>query len=677
VATRIGVDVGGTFTDLVAYDERVGEVVVIKELTTPESPEVGVLTAIDRGLSKELVGEAAYFLHGTTVGLNALLERCGAVVGLLCTQGFRDVLEVRRGDRDDPYDLLWKPPPPLVPRRLRLPVRGRMMADGGVRTPLSSGDVTSAAEAFLAERVTAVAIVFINAYANPAHELEAEDLLREAGFTGDISVSHRVSGEYREYERTCTTVVDAFVRHRMGPYLERLERGLAGLGFTGDALVTRSGGGSLPLAEATARPFETIMSGPVAGAQGAGELAKALGASLAVTADVGGTSFDTCLVHDGRPSLLYEGRIAGLPLQSPWVDVRSIGAGGGSIAYVDRGGLLRVGPQSAGASPGPACYGRGGTAPTVTDAALVLGMLGDGPIAGDLVLDEQLAAAALEPIRERLGFESADDVARGILRIAAASMADAIREIMVERGEDARRATLIAFGGAGPLFGTLLAQELGMTEIAVPQYAGSFSAWGLLGADVTRTAARTQILRLDEDGTTQAGALASELLARLAPEGRDGQRPGISLDMRYRGQEHTLTITAPCDEAGRIVADADELRAIFVRDYERTFAHSMEEEAEIVTVRASTTAELPPRRTASTSVGAGADAEHSVEVYSFELRRRVQFRVAAREAIGSGAHLEGPALLVEPTTSTYLDAGWSAHGHETGALVLERSGERQ
>jgi N-methylhydantoinase A len=674
VATRIGVDVGGTFTDLIAYDERSGDVVVVKALTTSEAPEVGVLGAIDAGVPGGLVNDAAYFLHGTTVGLNALLESSGAVVGLMCTAGFRDVLEVRRGDRDDPYDLLWKPPPPLVPRRLRLPVRGRMMADGSARTPLSHDDVAAAAAAFSAEAVTAVAVVFINAYANPAHELEAERVLREGGFTGEVSLSHRVSGEYREYERTCTTVVDAFVRHRMGPYLERLEIGLVRLGFTGEALVTRSGGGSLPIREAAERPFETIMSGPVAGAQGAGELAEVLGATLAVSADVGGTSFDTCLIHEGHPSLLYEGRVAGLPLQSPWVDVRSIGAGGGSIAYVDRGGLLRVGPRSAGASPGPACYGLGGTAATVTDAALVLGMLGDGLISGDLVLHEQLAVASLESLRGGLGFSSVDDVARGILRIAAASMADAIREITVERGEDVRGATLIAFGGAGPLFATLLAHELDVATIAVPKHAGSFSAWGLLGADVTRTAARTRILRLDVDGAAQADALATELFARLERTGGDGRRRGVSLDMRYRGQEHSLTIAAPCDGRGRIVADADELRAIFGREYERTFAHSMDEDAEIVTVRASTTAELPPRRAASGFGVAAPTEERGVEAFSFERGSRVPFRVLARESLRLGQELAGPALVTEPTTSTYLDAGWSARAHQSGALVLERTG---
>src|SRR5689334_11421473 len=255
----------------------------------------------------------------------------------------------------------------------------------------------------------------MNAYANPAHELEAERLLRDAGFTGDISLSHRVSGEYREYERTCTTVIDAFVRRRLGPYLGRLEGRLRGRGFRGSALIMRSGGGAMTFAEAAERPFETILSGPVAGAEAVAGLAREMGIGMAIGADVGGTSFDTCLVVDGRPPLLYEGSVIGLPIQTPWVDVRSIGSGGGSIVHVDPGGLLRVGPHSAGADPGPAAYGKGGADPTVTDAAIVLGMLPVSALAGGVQLSHDLATRALEPLAARVGFGSAHDVARGVM----------------------------------------------------------------------------------------------------------------------------------------------------------------------------------------------------------------------------------------------------------------------
>src|SRR4051812_18244139 len=510
MSTRIGVDVGGTFTDLIFYDDETGEIRVGKEPTTPSAPEEGVLAAVGSAVPQEQVGAAEYFLHGTTVGLNSLLTRTGAVVGLLATRGFRDILEIRRGDRDDPYDLFWKQPPPLVPRRLRIPVTGRMLADGTEHTPFDADDVRGAVEAFEGDGVTSVAVAFLHSYANPAHELAAAEALRQFGFEGEISLSHQVSGEYREYERTTTTVIDAYVRPRMAVYLRALGERLQGGGFDGSLLVTRSGGGAMTFPEATARPFETILSGPVAGAEGAAELARTLDIDALITADVGGTSFDTCLVTGGRPQVMYEGSIVGLPVQTPWVDVRSIGAGGGSLAYVDVGGLLRVGPGSAGADPGPACYGRGGTQPTVTDAAFLLGMLGEGTLASGIRLDADRARAAMEPLAEQLGFE-VQDVARGIMTIAAANMANAIREITVEQGVDPRQCTLAPFGGAGPLFGTLLARELEIREIVVPPFAGNFSAWGLLGADLPQTEARTRIMQLSEDSVGDAGRLLDEL----------------------------------------------------------------------------------------------------------------------------------------------------------------------
>ena len=516
---RIAVDVGGTFTDLVLSDEETGRIVIGKMPTVPDAPDEGVLAVLNAVLADGDVASSEYFLHGTTVGLNALLENRGALVGLLCTRGFRDVLEVRRGDRGDPYDLFWHPPAPMVERHLRIPVGGRMRADGVEHAPLAPADVTEAAGRFTEHGVGAVAVAFMNAYANPAHELEAERLLREAGFTGDVSLSHRVSGEYREYERTCTTVIDAFVRRRLGSYLGRVEDALGDKGFAGGCMIMRSGGGAMTFDEAADRPFETILSGPVAGARAVAELARALDLRHAISADVGGTSFDTCLIDDGRPPVLYQGEVVGLPIQTPWIDVRSIGAGGGSIAYVDSGGLLRVGPQSAGADPGPACYDRGGEQPTVTDAALVLGMIPAAQIAGDVPLVHDLAERALARLAEPLGFDSVTEVACGVIRIVAAQMADAIRSVTIERGRDPREAALVAFGGAGPLFGTVLADELGVSTVVIPPYAGNFSAVGLLSADLARSASRTRVTRLSAEGLTEAGALAEQLFGELDSRG--------------------------------------------------------------------------------------------------------------------------------------------------------------
>jgi N-methylhydantoinase A len=675
MATRIGVDVGGTFTDLIFYDDETGEIRVGKEPTTPAAPEEGVLTAVSSSVPEDRVGAAEYFLHGTTVGLNSLLTRTGAVVGLLATRGFRDILEVRRGDRDDPYDLFWKHPPPLVPRRLRIPVTERMFFDGTVHTPIDLGDVRSAVGVFESEGVTSVAIAFLHSYANPAHELAAAEALREAGFDGEISLSHEVSGEYREYERTTTTVIDAYVRPRMAVYLRALDERLKGGGFTGNLLVTRSGGGAMTFPEAEERPFETILSGPVAGAEGAAELARALDLGDLISADVGGTSFDTCLITDGRPQVMYEGKIVGLPVQTPWVDVRSIGAGGGSLAWVDVGGLLRVGPGSAGADPGPACYGRGGTQPTVTDAAFLLGMLGEGVLASGIRLDAEKARSAMAPLAEQLGFET-EDVARGIITIVSANMANAIREITVEQGQDPRRATLAAFGGAGPLFGTLLARELEVGRIVVPPYAGNFSAWGLLGADLTQSAARTRIMKLANGTVDNANEVVAALFESVTA--RAGERNGhagtareVAADMRYVGQEHTITIPLRSDDDGRIVASLEEIRDAFTREYQKTFGHEMEEEVEIVSLRATLRTALP-RRAAEHPQLASTDGrgESSATAYSFTKGDWLAFPVLQRAQLEPGAVVEGPAILLEETATTYVDAEFEALAHESGSLFL-------
>src|SRR5215212_22742 len=555
---RIGVDVGGTFTDLIFLDDETGQVMVGKGPSNPSAVDEAVRSVVSSAVDQAGVERASYFLHGTTVGLNALLERKGARVAILTTEGFRDVLDVRRLMRVDEHgehmwDHLFKTPEPLVARPLRVGVPERVLADGSERTPLDAAAVRDAAEVFAREGVDCVAIVFINSHANAAHELEAAQLLRDAGFDGPLSLSHQVTGQYREFERTSTTVVDAYVRPAVSGYLERLESGLNAEGFHGEFLITTSSGGCVAFSEARSRPFETVMSGPVAGAVGASRLCSELGLDLAITADVGGTSFDTCLLVDGRPRVKYEGEVVGMPLQTPWVDVRSVGAGGGSIAWVERG-LLHVGPQSAGADPGPVCYGRGGSDPTVTDAAVALGMLARETLASGLKLDVGGADAALARLGDELGLEP-EKAAQGVLRVAAASMAGAIRAVSIEVGEDPRRGALIAYGGAGPLFASLLARELGMETIVIPNYAGNFSAWGLLEQDVVRSAALTIVSPLDSDGIERAEATLAKLFAQL-DERIDRRVAGevsheAELDLRYPGQEYALTVAVPLED-GRI-----------------------------------------------------------------------------------------------------------------------------
>ena len=676
MATRIGVDIGGTFTDLLFYNDQTSDMLVAKVPTTPASPEQGCVRAVTDSVDGEQLRQTQYFLHGTTVGLNSLLERKGARVGLLATRGFRDILEIRRGDRDEMYNLFWQLPEPLVPRRLRLPVTGRVRSDGAEHVPFEKQDVLEALKVFTSEGVNSIAVAFMNAYANPSHELAAETALREAGFDGEISLSHRISREYREYERTSTTVIDAFVRGRMSNYLRRLEADLRGAGFEGACLITRSGSGSMTFTEAEDRPFETIMSGPVAGAEGGGELSRQLDLGDLITADVGGTSFDTCVITRGRPTLLFEGKIVGMPLQTPWVDVRSIGAGGGSIAQVDVGGLLRVGPESGGADPGPACYGKGGENACMTDAAFYLGMLGEGTLASGLQLDPALAEKALQPLADKLGY-GLDETAIGIMDIASASMADAIREITVEQGIDPRKMKLLAFGGAGPLMSALLARDLDITEIVIPPHAGNFSAWGLLGADLTRATARTRIMRLDEDSLENANDILEEMYADLAARaGSAGDGAGwareVGLDMRYKGQEHTLSINVP-SENGRLAIDTEQVRDIFTRNYDRTFGNTMEEPVEIVSIRATVRHALP-RRSEGPAAPNGSDGTRANrEAYSFTEKKRMDFRILDRSSMQAGETLAGPAIINEPTATTYLDANWTCKVHESGCLFITRA----
>ena len=673
MSSRIGVDIGGTFTDFIVYDESGNKVIIDKIPTTPESPEKAVVDVIKRNLNKDELAKVDFFLHGTTVGLNSLLERKGSKVGLLCTKGFRDILEIRRGDRDEMYNLFWQPAPPLVPRFLRLEIEERLYADGSVNQKINTNEIKNACKKFIDEGVNSVAIAFINSYTNKDHEIQASKILIESGYKGQISLSSMVSGEYREYERTTTTVIDAFVKARMSNYLNTLKQSLNELGYKGAFLVTRSGSGSMTFDEAEDRPFETIMSGPVAGAEGAGELSRKLKNIDMVTADVGGTSFDTCLILSGRPQIQFEGKIVGLPVQSPWVDVRSIGAGGGSIAYLDEGGLLRSGPQSSGAVPGPACYERGGNEPTTTDAAFYLGMLGEGKLASGLQLNKSLAEKALTSVGEKINL-SAFETAKGILKISSANMADAIREITIEQGIDPRELKLLAFGGAGPLMSNLIAQELDIKEIIVPPYSGNFSAWGLLGADLLQMNARTKILRLSEESIKECNKILDGLFEELQKRQKidfdtSNQMKDIALDMRWMGQEHTITLKLDNEKNGKISLNSDQLKDLFMKEYLRTFGSKLDTVIEIVSTRASLRVPLPRKSEASNIKEENIEiTKDKIQCYSFNKDEVIDFEIISRSNIKS--NISGPKIIVESTAITYVDVNYDLNKDVDNNLVL-------
>jgi N-methylhydantoinase A len=665
---RVGVDVGGTFTDVICHDPHTGDVSVGKASTVPANPAAGVMRALELTLSNGSLAGMATFSHGTTVALNAILQQRGARVGLLCTAGFRDVIEIRRGTHDDAFDVLWKPRPPLVERYLRRPVAERVAADGRILQALSTDDVEAALELFADEEVDSVAVAFINAWANPVHELAAADIARDAGFEGELTLSHELSREYREYERTSTAVVNAYVRPIMTRYLRELARSLNDAEFSGSAFVMRSGGGAMSLAEAEERPYEAIFSGPVAGVEAAAAIARTLAAEAAITADVGGTSFDTALILRGSPPLLTSTDVAGMPLHASCVDVRSIGAGGGSVAAIDAGGLLGVGPASAGSDPGPACFGRGGSAATVTDAAFWLGMLGDGILSDGLQLSRRLAEQALAPLAHALG-QSIDAVAQGILAISTAAMANAIREITIERGHDPRAATLISFGGAGPLFATELARELGIGSVVIPPAAGNFSAWGLVGADVVRETAQTFIAELDEPNLARAREVLEAIQQHLVQRtGLTTAHRSAALDLRYRGQDHALTVSAPPNASVADVATA------FASQYAKTYFQQLAHPIEIVTLRAAVAQRGQATRW-QRQLGAGSTPrpQRAHTVFSFATAEFRELPVLNRHDLASGHVVEGGAIIVEPTTTTFVDVDFAASVDDHGFLHLERT----
>ncbi len=510
MALRIGIDIGGTFTDLVALDEATGSVVDTKALSTPQDLLQGILRCVDQAGAR--LDDCRLAIHGTTIGINALLEHKGARTGLVTTEGFRDVLEIGRGNFLRMYDVLYRRPTPLVPRGRRLEVGERVTARGEILAPLDEAAVRAAARQLAADGVESVAVCFLFSFRNPEHERRAAEILAEMLPGVSISVSHRITQEWREYERTSTTVVNAYVRPIMDRYLGAFERGLAGRGFRGQLLITQSNGGAFSVQAAASKPVHTIESGPAAGAIGCASLAQALGADRLISFDMGGTTAKCAIVAGGLVQTTDEYHVDGHPLRIPVIDITEVSAGGGTIAWIDAGGALALGPQSAGADPGPVCYGRGGAEPTVTDANLVLGRIAAGRfLGGTMPLDQPAAARAIE---ERLGLPlglARDSAAAGVVRLADVKMALAVRSITTERGLDPRDYTLVAYGGGGPLHAVAIARELGIPRVIIPPAPSTFSAWGMLATDLRHDLVRTVLEPLERtDGGVGGGALPGD-----------------------------------------------------------------------------------------------------------------------------------------------------------------------
>jgi N-methylhydantoinase A len=652
---RVGVDVGGTFTDLVALVD--GELRVAKVLSTPADQSVGAIAALDE-ISIQGASITA-FAHGTTVATNALLERRGGRTALLTTEGFRDVIEIARQTRPALYDLTKAPPEPLVPRELRFTVRERVGPDGE-ELALEEGDVSAAVDALRAAGVEAVAVCFLFSFLDPAHERRVGELLRSALPGVEVSLSSEVLPEFREYERFSTTAADAYLTPRLNRYLGRLGERLAAAQAPAP-LVMQSSGGVLDLDGVAQRGSACVLSGPAAGVVGAAYAAAASGLRDVLTFDMGGTSTDVALVVDGEAQTTTGAIIGGVPIKHPMVDLHTVSAGGGSIAWADGGGALRVGPRSAGAAPGPASYGLGGVDATVTDADLFLGYLADGARLGRaIVLERSRAETALAGVAAALGMTPLE-VAVGVVTVAEAAMAQALRVISVERGLDPRDFALVAFGGAGGVHACMLAEELGIETVLVPRAAGVLSALGLAISDLRRdyvAAFFGELARLDheavEDGFAglehrAVGDLANPELRRFA-------------DLRYRGQSFELTV--PADDLGALAER-------FTAAHNRRFGFAMPgEDVQIVNIRLIAAEPVPkPELRLAERRGRGSDrtrAAHFDGVWS-------EVPVRMRDEIRSGEVFDGPSIVEFPEATCVVRPGWRASLDHAGALLLERS----
>jgi N-methylhydantoinase A len=569
---RVAMDIGGTFTDFVVVDEDAGVTRAGKTSTTPASPEEGVLAGLGDFVPD--LARISFVVHGTTVGLNAFLERKGTRVLLVMTAGLRDAYSIARHDRKELYTLRYRKPERLVPRRDVYEVVERLRWDGTVETELDEASLAPVIEAVRREGIDAVAVCLIHAYVNPVHELKVRAVLERECPGLSVTLSHEIAREWREYERASTAVLNAYVAPRVEGYLRNLEAELAERQVKPQLHVMQSNGGITTAAKARRQPVQTLLSGPVGGTIGGAALSKVTERPNLLCIDMGGTSFDLSLIVDGRPTVSTETELEGLPVLMPLVDIHTIGAGGGSLAWLEAGGL-RVGPQSAGAVPGPACYGRGGTEPTVTDANLHLGRLDpEFFLGGRMRLDVAAAGEALRSIGSQLGLEDAA-FAEGMLAIVNANMADAMRTITVKQGIDPRDYSLVAFGGAGPMHAVWLAQELEIGEVIVPWSPGTFSAWGMLQTDIRHDVVRSfyQPLAALDGGAPVAdvyGQLQSEGSELLAAEGivESEWYFARSADMRYVGQEYTVTVPV----GGTI--DLAEIDAAFHDQHRTRYGHS-------------------------------------------------------------------------------------------------------
>ncbi len=668
---RVGVDSGGTFTDICMVDEATGALSVWKVPSTPDDPSRAISGGVVEGLAtaaRAKPEDTTYFGHGTTVATNALIQHRGVKTGLITTDGFRDLLEIGRQRRPHLYDLQCDKPLVLVPRDLRLEVPERMRHDGRVETPLDEAAVRAAALKLKDAGVKAVAICFLYSYIDSRHEVRARDIVRETFPEAFVTASHEVAPEFREFERLSTTVVNAYLGPVLASYVGRLGPRLDEVGLKGPRHITQSNGGVMSLPTARDHAVRTVLSGPATGVVGALRVGALSGFKNLITFDMGGTSTDVSLIEDGRPKLAGEMEVHGYPLKTPMLDIHTVGAGGGSIAHIDAGGHLKVGPRSAGSVPGPVCYGLGNTEATVTDANVVLQTLNPKHLLGGRMPVEQTKAkAAIEALASRLGLDPLA-TAQGIVSVVTANMAKAIRLISVQRGHDPRDYTLVSFGGAGPLHSGRLARELDIPRVLVPRNPGILCALGLLLTDLQTNYAQTRLIAVD---ATSIGA-ASEAFAGLTARaeswfrsegiGRQAQRVRRTIDMRYVGQNYELPVAFPETLSG--AALVAELRSGFEKAHHQVYGYiAPEEPIQAVTFRIEATGIVKPAemRAYPNAVAKLADAQMAMrDVWMPERKGFVTCPVYDREKLGPGHRISGPAIVEQMDATTVVLPGQTA-----------------
>ena len=666
---RVGVEVGGTFTDLVAIEG--GRVRIAKVPSTPARPDEGALAALTAGdIALQQVSD---LVHGSTVATNAILERKGAPVAFFVTKGFRDLLLLQRHNRRQIYDLFYVKPRPVVARRDSFEIDERVDGDGAVITALDEAAAAERIEAVLGTgRYRAVAICLLNAFANPAHEEALERLIAER-FPGlAVTRSTQVTREFREYERASTTTLAAYVQPVIDSYLTRFETSLGAGGFGGRFSVMQSNGGRLPAEGMSKNAITSLFSGPAAGVIGAARQAGLSGFENIITLDMGGTSTDVCLVADGKPHLAGETEVDGLPIRTPVLDIVTVGAGGGSIVWVDDGGMLRVGPESAGAEPGPACYGRGGTAPTITDAHMIRGSLrAEAFLGGRMAVDADAARTAFTPLAERFEM-SAEEAADSAVRIADSNIVGAIQLVSTERGRDPRDYVLVPFGGAGPLHAARVAEALEIATICVPPNAGVLSAFGLLAADYVQYETRTRRVAVDSQAPdivrAQFAEMAADARRNFAALGITGDlKLNHTLDMRYVGQAFEVPVDLDDEALAALTSEA--LLAAFNTAHHRVFefGDAGGNNAEIVSFRlgvAAAPGDVPSLAEESAAVTAG-------ETSVFDGGEALSCRLMARGDFG-GETLAGPLLVEDATSTIYVPKDWRADVDACDNLIMRR-----